>query len=215
MDSPSVPATGGPPRVCPWEQATISDPGRAAFAANPRTGAGHVVVAHSDGGEPALVAAAEPGGDAFVGFDVSRHGHRFAVGLPRLPGVHGHGERRRHWRRCGSTSPARASRAGSWWRRFPGRKRRRGRCGLTCIPASRTCAYSRPLHLRRAGAVVAARRRGHGGPDEPAVGGAPILPPQPPAFLEECLLTRDAAVQASGARPGAPVTELACQSAVR
>ncbi|WP_208035005.1 hypothetical protein [Streptomyces cyanogenus] len=36
-----------------------------------------------------------------------------------------------------------------------------------------------------------------------------------PAFLEECLLTRDAAVQASGARPGAPVTELACQSAVR
>ncbi|GHF10131.1 hypothetical protein E5082_18175 [Streptomyces griseoluteus] len=150
----SVPATGGPPRVCPWgqalaEQATTLHRGRPPSPRTPTTGAGYFVVAHSNGGKPALVAAPGPGGDAFMGFDISGHGRRFAVGLPQLPGVHGRADE------------------------------------ATADLTIRLWAAPRTYHLSTL------------------------------AFLEECLLTRDAAVQASDARSGTPVTELACQSAVR
>ncbi|MEU8685499.1 alpha/beta fold hydrolase [Streptomyces sp. NPDC048611] len=217
-------------------QATTLHAALADFAANHRTGAGCFVVAHSNGGKLALAAAAEPGGDALIGLDISGLGHRLAVGLPQLPGVDSHGEWRRHWgalrlyppgafqqgRALVAPVPERESQEGPLWPdMYPGIAAR------VRIPVRFTFAEQEQWwrhddeatadltgRLRAAPRTLVARLPDAG--HNISLGwAARTYHLRALAFLEECLLTRDAAAPAPLARPAPPVTELACQSAVR
>jgi pimeloyl-ACP methyl ester carboxylesterase len=79
------------------EQAATLHDGLASFAASHRTGAGLFLVAHSNGGKLALAAAAEERGHTLLGLDISGLGSRLAVHPRQLPGLNGHGDWRRHW----------------------------------------------------------------------------------------------------------------------
>ncbi|MEV6655263.1 alpha/beta fold hydrolase [Streptomyces sp. NPDC051219] len=67
------------------------------FARRHPLGAGYFLVAHSNGGKLALAAAADEGGDSLLGLDISGLGLAYAVDLPQLPGANVRGEWRRHW----------------------------------------------------------------------------------------------------------------------
>ncbi|GAA5213009.1 alpha/beta hydrolase [Streptomyces thinghirensis] len=69
----------------------------ASFARDHEVGAGFFLVAHSNGGKLAFSAVARDGGTGFLGLDVSGLGTRYAVDLPQLPGAGVPGDWRRHW----------------------------------------------------------------------------------------------------------------------
>ncbi|WP_370374997.1 alpha/beta fold hydrolase [Streptomyces laculatispora] len=218
------------------EQATTLHTALADFAARHRTGAGCFVVAHSNGGKLALAAAAEQGGDALIGLDISGLGHRLAVAPPQFPGVHGHGEWRRHWgalrfyppgafqqgRALVAPVPERESLEGALWAdMYPGIAAR------VRIPVRFTFAEQEQWWRHdeettsdltgrlRASPRTRVARLPEAGHNISLGWAARTYHLRALAFLEECLLTREAAAPARPARPGDPVAELACQSAVR
>ena len=67
------------------------------FARRYDTGAGCLLLAHSNGGRLALSAAAADRGAALLGLDISGLGRRFAVDPGRLPSADRQGDWRRHW----------------------------------------------------------------------------------------------------------------------
>ncbi|MEU3301204.1 alpha/beta fold hydrolase [Streptomyces sp. NPDC006678] len=218
------------------EQSTTLHAGLAAFAADHRIGAGYFVVAHSNGGKLALAAAAEPGGQELIGLDISGLGHRYAVGLPQLPGLHGRGEWRRHWgalrfyppgafqqgRALVAPVPEREARElASWPDMYPGIAARvRTPVRFTFAEQEQWWRHDEEAtaeltsRLRAAPRTLVARLPDAG--HNTSLGwAARTYHLRALAFLEECLLTRDAAVPVPRARPTAPAGELARQSGVR
>ncbi|WP_330291453.1 alpha/beta hydrolase [Streptomyces sp. NBC_00576] len=79
------------------EQTTTLHAALADFARGNQLGAGFFLVAHSNGGKLALGAASDHHGRALLGLDISGLGHRFAVEVPQLPCAESRGDWRRHW----------------------------------------------------------------------------------------------------------------------
>jgi pimeloyl-ACP methyl ester carboxylesterase len=79
------------------EQARTLQAALACYARTHPLGAGFFVVGHSNGGKLALAAAALDDGADLLGLDVSGIGTRLAVTSDQLPGLAGHGDWRRHW----------------------------------------------------------------------------------------------------------------------
>ncbi|MFI8192461.1 alpha/beta hydrolase [Streptomyces sp. NPDC085946] len=204
------------------EQAATLHTALAGFAAGHDTGAGFFVVAHSYGGKIALAAAAQDGGDALIGLDISGLGSRFAVEPHQLPGAEGGGEWRRHWgalrlyppdafrlsRGLVSPVPAREAAEGRLWpERYPGiaarvrvpvrftfaEQEQWWRCDEEALAALR-----RPLASPR----VVIDRQQDAGHNISLGWAARTYHLRALAFLEECLLARDAAAPAARPRIG-------------
>ncbi|UQX05468.1 alpha/beta hydrolase [Streptomyces sp. RerS4] len=79
------------------DQSTTLHAALADFDRRYPTGAGHFVVAHSNGGKLALAAAADDRGETLIGLDISGLGLHHADDLHRLPATGSRGEWRRHW----------------------------------------------------------------------------------------------------------------------
>ncbi|MFD6619288.1 alpha/beta hydrolase [Streptomyces albidoflavus] len=78
-------------------QARLLRSALASFARSQETGAGFFVVGHSNGAKLALTLAADAPAARIIGVDVSGLGTRPAVTADELPGPAGHGDWRRHW----------------------------------------------------------------------------------------------------------------------
>ncbi|MFD7898776.1 alpha/beta hydrolase [Streptomyces sp. NPDC059743] len=67
------------------------------FVSRYETGAGLFLLAHSYGGKVALTAAADPAGRDLLGLDISGCGHRYAAETYGLPAPAGQGHRTKNW----------------------------------------------------------------------------------------------------------------------
>ncbi|MFF3333578.1 alpha/beta hydrolase [Streptomyces sp. NPDC002888] len=222
-----------------FEQSATLHCALAGFARDHRLGAGYFVVAHSNGGKLALAAAADPAGDSLIGLDISGLGHLFAVGLRRMPGVHSPGEWRRHWgalrlyppgafqlgRALVAPVPEREAREGALWPEMYPAIAARVRTPVRFTFAAQEqwwrhdpeATQDLTRRLRAAPRVTVARQPDAG--HNISLGwAARTYHLRALAFLEECLLARDAAAPAPRvrARTADPaVIEPACQSVVR
>ncbi|MGW6714049.1 alpha/beta hydrolase [Streptomyces globisporus] len=207
------------------EQAATLHGALADFARCRPVGAGCFLVAHSNGGKLALAAAAhEDVGDTLLGVDISGLGHRLAVDPEQLPGrdgTDGRGAWQRHWgplrlyppgafrrgRSLVAPVPEREAQEGpSWPERYPGIAAR------VRVPVRFTFAEHEQWwrhddesvadlagHLRGALRVEVARQP-HAGHNISLGWAARTYHLRALAFLEECLLARDTAVQGGPAR---------------
>ncbi|MFI7016178.1 alpha/beta hydrolase [Streptomyces sp. NPDC050164] len=208
------------------EQAATLRAALADFAAGHDTGAGYFLVAHSYGGKPALAAAAHERGDTLLGLDISGLGSRFAVEPHQLPGAGGRGDWRRHWgalrlyppdafrlgRALVSPVPTREAEEGLRWPELYPRIAARVR-----VPVRFTFAEQERWWRFDKEAIAALRR--------PLAAPRVVIDHQPDAghnislgwaartyhlralaFLEECLLARDAAAPVARPRALRPQT---------
>ncbi|MFD8064240.1 alpha/beta hydrolase [Streptomyces cyaneofuscatus] len=194
----------------------------AEFALGTARGAGFFLLAHSSGGRLALAAAGEDrvGATPLLGVDISGLGRRFAVEHRELPGRDGRGAWRKHWgalrfyppdallTSSGLVRPVPSREAGetlSWPRMYPEIAAR------VRVPVRFTFAEQEqwwrhdeqavaellaPLAAPRAEVVG----QPHAGHNISLGWAARTYHLRALAFLEECLLARDAALPAPGVR---------------
>jgi pimeloyl-ACP methyl ester carboxylesterase len=228
LDRPGYGASAArlPAGQCLAEQAATLHTALAGFARGRPLGAGCFLVAHSNGGKLALAAAANgDAGATLLGVDISGLGHRLAVDPAQLPGqdgADGRGAWRRHWgplrlyppgafergRSLVAPVPEREALEGPLWpQRFPAVAAR------VRVPVRFTFAEHEQWwrhdeeavadlagHLRGAPWVEVARQPDAG--HNISLGwAARTYHLRALAFLEECLLARDAAAPGGPARP--------------
>ncbi|MDN3262823.1 alpha/beta hydrolase [Streptomyces sp. CSDS2] len=206
------------------EQSSTLHAALADFARGRPLGAGYFMVGHSHGGKLALTAAADERADSLLGVDVSGLGHRYAVDLARLPGARGRGAWRRHWgalrlyppgafrlsRSLVAPVPEREAREVPLWPdRYPAIAAR------VRVPVRFTFAEQEQWWLHDDEAVgdlvrrltasprVDVARQPHAGHNISLGWAARTYHLRALAFLEECLLARDAAVPACPGQDGA------------
>ncbi|MFD7506314.1 alpha/beta hydrolase [Streptomyces sp. NPDC059850] len=188
------------------------------FARGHPLGAGYFMVGHSYGGKLALTAAAAERGDSLLGVDISGLGHRYAVDLAQLPGAQGRGAWRRHWGALRLYPPSAFRLGRSLVAPVPEREARDGPlwpdmypliAARVRVPVRFTFAEQEQWWLHDDEVVGDLVRRLTSSPRvdvarQPYAGhnislgwAARTYHLRALAFLEECLLARDAAVPAS------------------
>ncbi|MDN3265704.1 alpha/beta fold hydrolase [Streptomyces sp. CSDS2] len=209
------------------EQADLVRRALAGFAPGTGRGAGFFLVAHSSGGRLALRLAGDDDPRVpLIGVDVSGLGSRFAVGPEELPGRDGRGAWRRHWGALRHYPPNALLTSGALVRPVPEREAREqlrwpamypAVAARVRVPVRFTFAEREQWwrHDERAVAELLAAltaapraeavRQPDAGHNISLGWAARTYHLRVLAFLEECLLARDAAPSGPPRNPPAPV----------
>ncbi|MFJ4342463.1 alpha/beta hydrolase [Streptomyces sp. NPDC088915] len=208
------------------EQAALVRRALAGFAPGAGRGAGFFLVAHSSGGRLALRLAGDDDPRVpLIGADVSGLGSRFATGPEALPGPHGRGAWRRHWGALRNYPPDALLTSGALVRPVPEREAREqarwpamypGIAARVRIPVRFTFAEQEQWWRHDEEAVAAllapltaapraeVARQPDAGHNVSLGWAARTYHLRALAFLEECLLARDAAPSGPRRDPSAP-----------